>query len=119
MRRNWSRSLLCLWTAGAVLTSGCHPPPARTVATAATPPARAPSSATKSTGRAEVAIARDPSPDGELTATLAAATAVSTDAVVTALDAKATQGLLARMEPLPNVTTPAPPVIRPASQPPP
>src|SRR5262245_25095522 len=100
MRQNWSRSLLCVWTAGAVLTSGCHPPPPRAVTKVVVgEPARAPSTVTKPTGRAEVAIDKNASEDGTLTATLAAASAVATNAAVTPLDAQATQALFARMEP--------------------
>ncbi|HEY5949313.1 MAG TPA: alpha-2-macroglobulin family protein [Kofleriaceae bacterium] len=84
-----------------------------------TEPARAPSSVTKPSGRAQVAIDRNAGEDGALTATLAAASAVSTNAVVTALDPRDTQALLARLEPLPAAATGSPPVIRPASQPPP
>ncbi|HEY5926433.1 MAG TPA: alpha-2-macroglobulin family protein [Kofleriaceae bacterium] len=82
-------------------------------------PARAPATATKPSGRAQVTIAQNAGKNGVLTATLAAATTVSTDAVVTSLDAGATQALLARMEPLPNVQNASAPIVRPASLPPP
>jgi alpha-2-macroglobulin len=74
---------------------------------------------TKPSGRAQVAIDSNAGENGKLTATLAAATAVSTTAVVTPLDAPATQALLARMEPLPAINNAAAPVIRPPSSPPP
>jgi uncharacterized protein YfaS (alpha-2-macroglobulin family) len=82
-------------------------------------PARAPAAATKPSGRQQIDIASNAGEAGTLTGTLAAATTVSTDAVVTDLDPAHTQALLARLEPLPNVTTAAAPVMRPASQPPP
>jgi hypothetical protein len=82
-------------------------------------PARAPASVTKPTGRAEVAIDNGASEDGTLTATLAAATTVSTAATVTTLGANETQALLARLEPLPNVDNASAPVLRPPSAPPP
>ncbi len=122
MRRKWFRSLLCVWTAGAVLASGCHPrqrpdtPRVTSISPGTVTPAAAP---TGSGGRAQVAIDADAGDDGRLTATLGAASVVSTEAVITALDPATTQALLARLEPLPTVQNAAAPVIRPSSKAPP
>src|SRR5437016_4337914 len=110
MRRNWFHSLVCVWTAAAVATGGCRTPqqvaPQKPIVTpgAAKPPAPL------AGGRPTVAFATDDS-NGTLTATLAAAQLVSTGATVTDLSTAETEALLARMEPLPDVSTaPAPPL---------
>ncbi len=82
-------------------------------------PARAASSVTRASGRGEVTIDAKAGENGALSATLAAATVVSTDAVVTPLDAQETSALLGRLEPLPIVQNASAPVIRPSSAPPP
>lgn len=120
MRPKWFRSLLCVWTACAVLVSGCHPPKQRVAGPNVAPITPAASGATSAaTGRAHVAIDSSAGDDGKVTATLAAAATVSTDAEVTTLDRATTNALLARLEPLPTFGTAAAPVIRPASAPPP
>jgi hypothetical protein len=107
-----------MWTAQAVLAAGCHPPltprSAKPLVTAA-PPAQP--GAARPDGRAQVVIDSTAGEDGKLTATVAAAPAVSTDAVVTPLAEVDTQALLARMEPLPAVMNAAAPVMRPPSPP--
>src|SRR5687768_1780988 len=81
MRQNWFRSLLCVWTAGAVLASGCRAPtPAKVAKPLVSQPARAPSDVTKPSGRAQVAIDARADAGGKLTATVTAATTVNTAA---------------------------------------
>src|SRR5687768_3147572 len=119
MRENWFRSLLCTVTAAAVLTSACRTPQPQKVAKPVVSWSSPASIAATKTTRAHVAIDASAGEDGKLTATLASAAIVSTDAVVTTLGAQETQALLARMEPLPSIDNTRAPTIRPASQPPP
>lgn len=121
MRHQPLRCVLCVWMAAAVLVQGCHPPSARrTVAPRGEPAVvAAPVQAHAGSGRAQVPIDGNAGEDGALTATVAAAPVVSTDAVVTDLDAATTAALLARLEPLPHLNNAAAPVLRPPSQPPP
>ncbi len=118
MRRNCFHSLVCVWTAAAVATGGCRTP--RSVAPHT--PAATPASATGgplATGRPYDGHDAYHSVDGKLTATLATAQLVSNDATITDLSAAQTEALLARMEPLPDVSTaPAPPLRPPSAAPP-
>lgn len=113
-----NRALVCLWAQLALLVEGCHTPkheparPAKPVAVA--PPATPPVIAAPS-GRAEQAFdAKETSPRlvlGTPDPRIAAASAQITD-----IDAAP---LVARMEPLPDVTGAPAPVMRPTAPPPP
>ncbi|NVB84682.1 MAG: hypothetical protein HOV81_40285 [Kofleriaceae bacterium] len=88
--------------------------PQKPVATSGTKP----SAAVPSSGRPEIAFHGD-SADGALTATLASAQLVSTGATITDLSTAETEALLARLEPLPDVSkAPAPPLRPPSAAPP-
>jgi len=121
MRRTRLHSLICVWAAATTATGGCRtpppaahpaPPPAVTIAPAIAAPA--------SGGRPSVPL-DDTQPSGEITVRTADLQIQSPDAVVSALSAPETAALLARLEPLPDLTAAnaAAPAIRAPSLPPP
>src|SRR5262245_63922859 len=110
MRQNWLHSLVCVWTAGAVAAGGCRTQPgvnrpgaAGTALQVSTPAGAA--------QRAHAPIVGDHE-DGVLTAQLGDAPVAQSKAVIAALSPGETQALLARMEPLPDVSRHPAPVLR-------
>ncbi|CAN5724212.1 hypothetical protein BH11MYX3_BH11MYX3_16660 [soil metagenome] len=123
MRRNRGRALVCLWTALTLLLPGCHTPP-RAAATRPAPPpapiATPPISAVPSTGRPEIQIDATASA-GSLTQATPDQRASASTAQVSTLSPTETAALIARLEPLPDLSAQnaKAPTVRPASLPPP
>ena len=122
MRRTRLRSLICVWAAATTATGGCRtpPPPVRP----APPPfvATAPVLQAPATSGARGAVPLDPSrKDGALTSRTPDAQIASPDITISTLSAAETQALLARLEPLPDLSAANanPPTVRAPSLPPP
>lgn len=122
MRRNRGAAYVCLWAACSTLLPACHTPtqriPARPVSVVTPvvpPPAAAPTNA-----RPEIAIDTS-STDGSLTMATADQRVVAAPAAVSTLSPAETAALLARLEPLPDLSAQnaSAPTTRPASLPPP